>query len=210
MFEKNQSEQSTERRSKVARVIGEYDLEGMGDELAALWTADETERQSLRQLATYFNKDVLDAAMKEAGMNPLDGAAKNTYRLLTDDDVSRGVQTQTRKQLEREGIDVNQLKRDFVSHQAVHTYLTKHRDIRPPSNDSSDESRRDSARNTVQRLQSRMVAVTENMLNRLTTTDSLDLGEYDVLIEPQVLCRECKTVSTVSELLDNGGCDCRS
>jgi hypothetical protein len=210
MSEESQSKRSTERRSKVARVIGEYGLEGMDDELAVLWTGDETERRSLRQLATYFNKDVLGAAMREAGMNPLDGEVENTYRLLTDDDVTQGVQTETRKQLEREGIDVDQLKNDFVSHQAVHTYLTKHRDIRPPSNDSSDESRRDSARNTVQRLQSRTVAVTENMLDRLATTDSLELGEFDVLVETQVLCRECKTVSTVGELLDNGGCDCRS
>lgn len=209
MSDEDAPEQSNGRRSKVARVIDKYELEGMDDELATLWTDDETERRSLRELATYFSETVLGATMREAEMNPLDGEIENTYRLLTDDEVSRGVETQTRKQLEREGIDVDQLKRDFVSHQAIHTYLTKHRDIRPPSNDRSDESRRDSARDTVQRLQSRSVAVTKNTLDRLAAADSLNLGEYDVFVETQVLCRECGTVSTVGELLDNGACDCR-
>ncbi|MFC4551119.1 MULTISPECIES: rod-determining factor RdfA [Halorussus] len=204
------SERSSGRRSKVARVIDEYGLEGMDDELAALWTGDGAERRSLRELAVYFNENVLETAMRDAGMNPLDGEVENTYRLLTDDEVSSGVRTQTRKQLEREDIDVDRLKRDFVSHQAIHTYLTKHRDTRPPSNEQSDESRRESARDTVQRLQSRTVAVTENTLDRLAATDTLDLGDYDVLVETQVLCRECGTVSTVGELLEAGGCDCRT
>lgn len=48
---------------KVARVIREYDLEGLGDELEHGWTADGDNRTSLRGLATYFNERVLDAAL---------------------------------------------------------------------------------------------------------------------------------------------------
>lgn len=210
MSDEDATERSNGRASKVDRVIDEYGLTGMDDDLAALWTGDGRERQSLRQLATHFNQNILEAAMKEAGMNPLDGEIENIYRLLTDDTVSRGVQTQTQNQLEREGIDVDQLERDFVSHQAIHTYLTKHRNIRPPSNDHSDESRRDVARDTIHRLQNRTVGVTESTLDQLVTTDSLDLGEYNVLVETKVLCRECGTVSTVDELFENGGCDCRA
>ena len=157
------SGRSTGRRSKVARVIAEYDLRGLDEELIERWS-DDAERRSLRELATYFNETVFDAAMRDAGMNPLDGEVENVYQLLTDDEVSRGVQTQTRRQLEREDIDVDDLKRDFISHQAVHTYLTKHRDVRSPSSERTTKDRIVSAHETVRRLQSRTVAVTENTL----------------------------------------------
>ena len=203
------SGRSTGRRSKVARVIDEYDLRGLDEELVERWT-DDAERRSLRELATYFNETVLDAAMRDAGMNPLDGEVENAHRLLTDDEVSRGVKTQTRRQLEREGVDVDDLERDFVSHQAVHTYLTKHRDVRPPSSERTTADRVESAHETVRRLQSRSVAVTENTLEQLAVTDSLELEAFDVLVETQVLCRDCGSVTTVDELLDEGGCECHS
>jgi hypothetical protein len=67
--------------------------------------------------------------MSEAGLNPLDGEAANTYRLLTSDDVTSGERTKVERHLNRAGIDVEQLRSDLVSHQAVHTYLTKHRGV---------------------------------------------------------------------------------
>jgi hypothetical protein len=204
------SERSGGAQSKVTRVIEKYDLEAAPEELANRWSADSDERMSLRELSTHLNERVLGAAMRDAGMNPLDGEIENTYRLLTDDEVSSGVRTQTRKRLEHEGVDVEGLEHDFVSHQAVHTYLTEFREVTRPSNDRSTESRRDSARQTVQRLESRMVAVTENTLDGLEATDSIDPGEYDVIVDTRVVCRECGDVKTVDGLLDEGGCSCNS
>lgn len=43
-------------RTKVSRVIDEYDLDGFGDELERLWTATGDERKSLRELAETCNK----------------------------------------------------------------------------------------------------------------------------------------------------------
>lgn len=42
------------RWSKVARRINEYDLEGLGEEMARRWTAED-DRWSLRDLADHFN-----------------------------------------------------------------------------------------------------------------------------------------------------------
>lgn len=45
------------------------------------------ERQSLRELESYFNKRVLQAAFEQTGETPLDEEVSNVYRLLTNDDV---------------------------------------------------------------------------------------------------------------------------
>jgi len=52
---RSSDEPRTSRRAgKVARLLAEYDMESLGPELERLWTADE-DRQSLRELADYFN-----------------------------------------------------------------------------------------------------------------------------------------------------------
>jgi hypothetical protein len=86
------------RRSKVARLINEYDLQGLGPELEQLWTADEN-RRSLRELADYFNNRLLETAVEDADMQFLDGELKNSYRLLTDDEVSSADRMRIRRRL---------------------------------------------------------------------------------------------------------------
>jgi len=54
-----------------------------------------------------------------------EGEVENTYRLLTDDDVSSGTWVQTRNTLQRDGIPVKQVEFNFVPHQIVYNHLTK-------------------------------------------------------------------------------------
>lgn len=197
---------ATGRGSKVRRLIGEYGLDGEGERLESYWTTDGEDRRSLRELADYFNRRLLRATMESAGMNPLDGEVENTYRLLTDDDVSRGMQTQARQTLEREGVDVEALRSDFVSHQAIHTYLTKYRDA--SRQEQTDVDRVEKGLETIQRLRSRTSAVSENIVENLSGTDRIDLGDFEVLVDVRVFCRDCGTQYDVQELLDRGGCDC--
>lgn len=197
---------ATGRGSKVGRLIGEYGLDGEGERLESYWTTDGEDRRSLRELADYFNRRLLRATMEAAGMNPLDGEVENTYRLLTDDDVSRGMQTQARQTLEREGVDVESLRSDFVSHQAIHTYLTKYRDA--SREEQADVDRVEKGLKTIQRLRSRTSAVSENIVENLSGTDRIDLGDFEVLVDVRVFCRDCGTQYDVQELLNRGGCDC--
>lgn len=195
------------RRSKVARVIDEYDLEGMGERLADEWTGEAGERRSLRALADLFNREVLAAAMREAGLRPLDGEVENMYRLLTDDEVGGGQRAEAEAQLEREGIDPADLREDFVSHQAVHTFLTKHRSVEPPT-DREDRDRARSALETVQRTKGRLRSVTEGTIEDLRSAGELTVGDVDVLVSAQVYCEDCGRQFEVAELLERGGCDC--
>jgi hypothetical protein len=84
---------NSDARSKVARLIEEYELGGIGEEFERRWTREE-DRSSLRDLADEFNRRLLRAALERTGDAPLDGEVDNLYRLLTGDDVTSGVRQQ--------------------------------------------------------------------------------------------------------------------
>jgi len=194
---------------KVGRVIDEYGLDGTGTELERRWTGEGGESMSLRALSDWFNQRVLGAAMERAGLRPLDGEVENTYRLLEGDEVSAGMREQTRRQLERDGLDLDRVERDFVSHQAIYTYLTDHRGVVHPSNrEESPEERIERELGKLDALVSRTTAVTEDTLSRLANAEVIAAGDLDVLVDVQVSCSRCGVVASVTGFVDRGGCDC--
>jgi len=198
---------SNSKRSKVARLIDEYDLAGIGDTLERRWTATE-DRSSLRELANYFNRELLRTAIESAGATPLEGEVENLYHLLTDDDVTSGVREQTRNRLDQQGVDVEEIEGDFVTYQSVRTYLKKHRDADPPDTSTSPEDRIERKRSTIQRLTSRLADVTEQSLRELVDASAITLGEFDVIVTVRVHCTSCGTQQSVSDLLATRGCEC--
>jgi len=192
------------RRSKVARLLEEHDLPELGDELEQLWTADE-DRYSLRELAAYLNQQLLRHRLEQAGVQLLDGESKNIHRLLTDDDVISAERTRVRRRLEREDIDVETIKSDFVTYQAIRTYLQNYRDAEYDSGTSAPLERE---RENLQQLQGRITAVTEQKLEQLRENDELALDEFRTLVNIQVVCTSCNTRHDVFDLLEQGGCSC--
>lgn len=190
---------------KVEKVIERYDLEEMGEQLERRWLGADGEAQSLRKLAEEFNLAVLEAVLRASGEQPLSGEVETTYRALVDEDVSSGDRTQVRRTLERNGVDVDRVEGDFVTHQAIHTYLTKGRGV---SKETDNVDRVKSVRGTIRRLQSRLSAVTETSLTQLRDAGVLALGEFEVLITIDVVCTDCDTHRSVRELLDEQGCEC--
>lgn len=193
-------------RSKVGRLIESYEMTGAGEELEDRWLGRGSESQSLRSLADWFNERLLARRLERAGENPLEGEAANTYKLLTDDDVGAGARVDAETTLERAGLDPATVKREFVSHQAIHTYLREYRDV---SKEADHGDPREQSRTTVQRLRNRLIAVVENSLSSLRARDRIVLGEFDVLVEVTVFCEDCDTAVPVTELLDDGGCSCQ-
>lgn len=193
------------RRTKVARLIDEYGLEALGPEMEQRWTADGDDRLSLRALAEYFNQQLLEAKMTDAGMQPLSGEIENTYRLLTDDDVGSADETRTRRRLERNGLDVESTQQDFVTYQAIRTYLKDHRGA---EHATDDRPRTVVEGENIQRLRGRTKTVTEGRLKQLQRGDHISLGEFRVFTEINVLCEDCGTRYEVDELLERGGCEC--
>jgi len=196
---------SRQRRSKVERLIDEYGLDGLGDELVESWTADGDERKSLRQLATEFNVALVDAALEREGVTHFDTDGGAIYEALADDDAERDRAT-VETRLDRAGIDVDSLERDFVTYQAIRSYVKDVRDAEYET--ASDAEHIEKQKNTIQRLISRATSVTEEKLTRLRDTGRIVLGDFRLIIDFQVYCRDCETQKTVASLLDDGGCEC--
>lgn len=202
---------NSERRvqSKVARLIDTYGLgQQYGDKLEDRWTAEGDRRESLRALADRFNKRLLETAMTEAGLGTVDGDVDNMYRLLTEDEVSSGNRTEARRRLETNGVAVEQLETDFVTYQAIRSYLKEYRGAE--YDDDTETTRTERVVQTIQRLKSRTHSVTADSLDQLRETDRLTLGEFRLFVDISVLCEECDTQYEVVELLKRGGCDCHT
>ncbi|MFW5955772.1 MAG: rod-determining factor RdfA [Halorhabdus sp.] len=192
--------------SKVARLIEEYDLEGLGEQLEARWTAEDDRRLSLRDLAALFNKRLLEARLLAAGMSTLEQDVDGIYHDLTDDDVSSGVRTDTRNRLEREGVDLEQLESDFVTYQAIRTYLKEWRGAEYDHLTDTEKIEKDVE--VIQRLQTRTESIAETRIENLRKTGRIDVEDFEVFATVQVLCQDCGRQYEVTEFLTQGGCGC--
>jgi hypothetical protein len=186
------------RRSKVAAAIDTYALDGIGAELEARWCREQ-DRWSLRRLADYFNVELLEHVLREAGGRTVEMDPDDLYERLQSDD--RTTRTEAERLLEREGIDVDDLRSEFVSYQAIRTYLRSHRGAEPPTGDGPTV---DEAIETIRRLDGRLLSVAND---RLSNLDDLSVGTPRVLTSIRVYCDDCGSRLDLDEL-DDGACDC--
>ena len=127
-----------------------------------------------------MNQRVLRVALEEAGIPFKDGEIENTYRLLTDDDVNSGTQVQTRNELDRDGVPIDRVESDFVSHQTVYNHLIDCLDasLEMPS----DEEQLERSSEKLGALQNRIEAVTTDTVAQLERNEVADIGDFDVTI----------------------------
>ncbi len=192
---------------KLGRITAEYGLDRLNDELVTSWTGTGEEQYSTRELATQVNQRVLEAALESAGVTVKDGEVENTYRLLTDDDVTSGTRVQTQNELEREGVPIDDVESDFVSHQTVYNHLTKC--LEASLAEPDDEERIERGLEKLGALQNRTAAVTDDTIAQLDRNDAIEIGEFDVLVSVTVTCQDCQEQYTVRDLLDERACGCR-
>lgn len=200
------TEDAAARNGKVERAIAEYDLVGIGEEMERLWSGDGTEQMSLRELAEFFNEELLRREMEEADVQMLAGECENTYTLLVDDDQQTADRTRAVRRLEREGVDVDQLRNDFVSYQSIRRYLTESRDV---EYERDEASRLANTETHLQQLRTRTLRVTESKITRLNEADDIEISdEFRTTVDIRVYCPDCGARFEVVELLENHGCDC--
>jgi len=194
------------RPNKVARLIEQYGLEAVGDEVEAAWTGERGERKSLRTLANYFNKELLQKEIEDTELQILDSEVANLYQLLTEDGVSRAEKTRARRKLTREGIDVDSLLEDFVSYQSIRNYLQSYRDAEYTHVNTGNA---DVVKKNIQRLRGRTATVTEDKVDQLKRSNELDIDSFRTIVDISVVCEDCGTQYEIRELLEQGYCDCR-
>lgn len=194
---------------KVGRVAERYGLPELDSRLVERWRGDGTERHSLRQLEADVNRQLLRAAMRRTGADPLPGEVANVYRLLVDDEVSAGVRVEARRRLEFRGLAVDDVLDDFVSHQTVHAHLTGCLGV-SHGTDSPDGDPVESAVGTVAALRSRLEAVGSSTLRTLVDGGDLDLDGFETFVDVTVVCDECGRSDGFEALVERGGCECRT
>lgn len=195
-------------RYKVGKVISKYNLQKFHAELPSRWIGEGREAQSLRDLADELNVAILREAMESVNLEPLDGEVENTYRLLTGGEVSSGMRTAKRNQLERDGVDVDSVESDFVTHQAVYAYLRQVLDVSKQDEGDPDPIEKHSQR--INRLRSRTEAVTNDSIESLVSNNALEIGDPEVSVNIQVYCHQCSSQYSLSSLLTRSGCDCKN
>ncbi len=191
--------------SKVARMIEKYSLGEIDDRLEAAWTGEYGSRTSLRDLADRFNRAILAAAFQAAGQTATTHDITSTYHILTSETAGRADQKRKYRDLQQVGLDVDTLLDDFVSHQAMHTFLTKYRNANLPPENQETIDRKIQA---LERLEGRTEAVTKSKITDLTKTGDVSQHEYEVFVNIQTVCRDCGSNYSTIELLRDGGCTC--
>lgn len=198
----------TSEPSKVERVIETYDLEHLGDELERRWTADGTERESLRDLADYMNRRILESAVQPQGESLHAEEIERLFEQVQGTAGTASSRVEAEATLQRLDVDVDGVRADFVSHQTVYTYLTETRGVEL-DDDSVPADPAGNRRAVVQRLRSRLGTVTEESIRALAAADHLSIGEFEVIVGVTVHCADCGSTHDVSTLLANGDCGCQ-
>jgi len=191
---------------KIPRLIEKYNLDGIGAELEQRWTKSEG-NFSIRDLADYFNKQILRKAMSSQGIDPLQHEVDTLYSTITDENRSSGEIVIIRERLERDGIDFDSLIDEFISHQTVYNYLTEDRDA-VYKTDTTPEQRVSKSIDHLQSLQNRTSATARTSINSLSDTDIVSIGEYDITTEIAVYCHDCGSRYSFTELLEGRRCEC--
>ncbi|WP_338902088.1 rod-determining factor RdfA [Salinibaculum marinum] len=185
-------------------------MEPLSDELERRWVGEDGQDASVRELTQFFNQRVLESALGETGVIPLEGELENTYRLLSEDDSSETIALQVKERFGLSDGEIQAVKKDFVSHQTMYRYLTNVREITKASTDSSLSDQIQSVKRTAQKIQSRLTTVVTDNLESLSKKEGFYVGDFDVTVSVTVTCRQCNTSRSLLSILDDNGCECKS
>ncbi|WP_276256539.1 rod-determining factor RdfA [Halomontanus rarus] len=195
---------------KLGTVIDKYSIEQLDDKIVQGWVGETEERMSLRELAKYFNKQVLRAAMQDSACQFVDDGVETIYALLTDDDASMQVRQRVRTQLEDGGIDPDRVIEDFVSYQTVNRHLKQCHDVK---RDAEPETDGQYVRRRIQKvyaLENKLDAVMNDILEQLDSTGRISLSDFETTIKMEIQCSNCGAHHNITDIVENRGCLCKT
>lgn len=210
--------QSTQRHCdcKLGHVNEQYQLRDLNDELIRRRQNGDA---SLRDLASYVNLRILDAAIERAtgdivtGDNDLYGALEREeaiatiYETLTDEEIAPERRARVRTRLDQARVDLDVVEDDWLTHPTVRNHLLECLGI---DTSPTRELDRDGAAKTIEWARSRCVAVIGRTLQRLQTVGQLTITNADVSLSIRITCTECQETYSPSQLLSQGRCACTS
>jgi len=186
---------------KIGRQITAYDLTDLNAELVHRREEDEA---SLRDLADTVNVRILDAALRDVDAD-VAGHPESVYETLVSGDVPTEQQVDLEDQLTHLGIDIDELRSDFVSHQTVSNHLNDCLDVDTsrPTIESVDAGRK-----KIEWARSRDEYIIEHTIDQLDRADHLSVGSAEVNHSTTITCTDCGDTFRVEQLLDKRECSC--
>lgn len=195
---------------KLGSVMTRYSIEDLNEDIVNRWMGEGADRMSLRELADFFNIQVLRAAIRESELQLVDQEVETIHTLLTDSDVSDGTRQQVRSQLEAGSIDPDSLTDNFVSYQTVNRHLKKCHSVKRDAEPEPDEQHVRRRVQYIYALENELDAVTNDILEQLDTTGRISLSDFETTIDVQVRCSNCGAHHNVVDIVENQGCLCES
>lgn len=186
---------------KVTRVATAHHLSDIDERL--LQRRDRG--NSLRELATYFNKQVLSTALTSA-TREIVGDADQIYDVVSGDDVKRSRRAELRSKLSQNGVDIDAVEDDFVSHQTIRNHL---HDCLEVDTGRTSTVNLEGGRKTIEWAQARSEGVIEETIKRLRSADEISSPPTEITQSVRVGCTACGSTYPIAEFLANRGCDCQ-
>ena len=127
-------------RTKIDRVVERYGLRRIPEQLRDLWLGTGDEQRSTRELADWFNRQVLGAAIADLPAVTISGDVDQIYtQLQGEDSADRRL---IRDRLMQRGVDIDEVEANFISHQTVYRYLTEELGVQQPTPSPEEQAER--------------------------------------------------------------------
>jgi hypothetical protein len=196
---------------KVGRASGKYAIDNMNEKLHS---RRMNQGMSLRDLADYFNQQVLNRAIERTGadladvaygaVSPDDAVAR-VYESLTSETISADREARVRTRLEQRGVDVNDIESDWVTHPTMRSHLNECLGI---ETSRSSEIGREDSRDTIEWARTRCTKIVHQTVSRLISAGVVTVSDHHVSVSINISCSDCGQTYRLSELLTEQSCSC--
>jgi hypothetical protein len=143
--------------------------------------------------------------MISEGMSVIDDAERNTYRLLTDDDVADTSRYDARQRLRLAGVDVEEVEDDFVSHNAVYHHLNQCLGVDTSRNYTPNLSK---GLVDIEKFIGRIKIVVSGEISRLSKYGRVAISEPEVIVSVKIRCGDCGRSHNIIHFMRNPKCPC--
>jgi hypothetical protein len=185
---------------KLGRNAREYGLDTLDTDLLAR----REEGESLRSLARYVNVRLLNARLLSADVDVV-GDAESVYEVLEGEDIAPERRADVQDRLTYAGIDIDSLRKDYVSHQTVRAHLNDCLDVDTSRQGISSVAE---ARELVEWASDKEERTITQTLVQLVQNGTLTFGDLDVTVSVTIRCAKCGDSFRLPEVFEKQECSC--
>lgn len=186
---------------KIGKNRKKHGLTSLNETLARKRREEGT---SLRNLARFVNIQILDTILSDTEADIV-GNPSSIYDAISDENVPINRRVMITDQLQTQGIDVDELRGDFVSYQTVRRHF---QDCMGIPTDRQGVDSVDEAREVIEWSQERHENILERTLGRLHRKGIVHFGDPTIRSSLTISCDDCGEIYGLEEFLTEKACKC--